>query len=331
MNSLLHWIVLSTGLVLCARNSTAWAQPAADKAAADALFNEGKQLIAKGDDAAACPKFESSLAKAVQLGTQIALASCYEKIGKTASAWGAFRSAASAARKAHDKRQRFADDHASALESRLSTMRITIARGERIAGLEIKRDGTEVTPAELGSAVPFDPGSYLLEARAPGRQTWSTTVMVPASPGVVEVLVPTLEAAPERAERPERADGPERRGARPPRLLAGYAATGGGVAIIGASLIVGLVARSSWNDAQKACPDRLCEDKAGVDKARRAGTLGNIATGTFIAGSAVAAAGVILWLTAPAGAETSQPHTTALQLVPDVGPAQVGVSLQGGF
>jgi hypothetical protein len=52
MNNVLHWIVLSTGLVLCAGNPTAWAQSAADKAVADALFNEGKQLIAKGDDAA---------------------------------------------------------------------------------------------------------------------------------------------------------------------------------------------------------------------------------------------------------------------------------------
>ena len=52
MNNVLHWIVLSTGLVLCAGNPMAWAQSAADQAAADALFNEGKQLIAKGDDVA---------------------------------------------------------------------------------------------------------------------------------------------------------------------------------------------------------------------------------------------------------------------------------------
>src|SRR5262245_19670575 len=98
------------GTLLCAGQGIAGAQNAADKAAADALFNEGKRLFIRGEITAACDKFEGSLAKVVQLGTQIALASCYEKLGRTASALGEFRAAASTAAKLHDNRQRFAED-----------------------------------------------------------------------------------------------------------------------------------------------------------------------------------------------------------------------------
>ena len=91
-------LALGTGLLLAAVPATAWAQSAADKAVADTLFNEGKKLLGK-NDSLACEKFEASLAKATQLGTQLALASCYERVGRTASAWGEFRAAASAAAK----------------------------------------------------------------------------------------------------------------------------------------------------------------------------------------------------------------------------------------
>jgi serine/threonine-protein kinase len=337
VNNVLHRVVLVAGLLLWAGRGSAWAQSAADKAAADTLFNEGKRLIAKGEDAAACAKFESSLAKVAQLGTQIALASCYEKVGKTASAWGAFRAAASAARKAHDKRQRFAEDHASALEARLSKIVITVAAGTRITGLKIERDAKEVMPAELGSEVPVDPGDHLVQASAPGRRSWSTDVVIPSRPGVVEVSVPALDKAPDHQDEPEHgartehAERAEPGGGGSTRRTAGYALGAGGIAIIGASLVVGAVARSSWNDAQKSCPDRLCEDPAGIDKARHARTLGNWATGMFIAGTAVTAVGVFLLFTAPSGRAENPQDRTALRLIPDVGPAQVGVTLQGGF
>lgn len=64
----------------------------------------------------------------MQLGTQIALASCYEKLGKTASAWAEFRAAASAAVKVHDKRQQFAEEHAAALEPKLSKIAVVVSR-----------------------------------------------------------------------------------------------------------------------------------------------------------------------------------------------------------
>ena len=338
-NNVRIWIAIGAGVLLCAGHGLAAAQNAADKAAADTLFEEGKRLITRGDIATACEKFEASLQKIVQLGTQIALASCYEKLGKTASAWGEFRTAASAASKAHDKRQQFAEDHAAALEARLSKIAIMII-ANRVDGLVIKRDGADVTAAEFGTAVPVDPGEHTVEASAPGRVSWSIKVSVPATPGVVDVPVPALEKETERAvvEAPRAAspivappppadDSGEPRRHR--RVIA-YAVGGGGIAMVGVSLVFGALASSRWSAAQPHCHSAMC-DQTGVDLAGSASTMGNLSTVSFVAGVGALAAGVVLYLTAPSAEAAPPAGSTALRLVPGVGPSQVGLSLQGGF
>jgi hypothetical protein len=325
-------VVLALG-VLCAGRS-AWAQQAADKAAADTLFSEGKKLIAAGEVDAACAKFEASLAKVNRLGTQLALGSCYEKAGKTASAWAEFGAAARAAGKAHDpQRQHFAEEHAAALEARLSKLVIKLEPGYRVDGLEVKRDGVEVSAAELGSLVPVDPGEHTVEASAPGWFGWSTKVAVAGLPGVVEVIVPALGKTPVKLDErkasvvaavamPEQEDPSRNR-----RYLA-YGVGVGGIAFVGASLVSGALASSKWSDAQTHCHDKRC-DPTGVDLAGSARTLGNVSTATFLIGTAAVATGIVLYLKLPK--EMASTRATALRVVPGVGPTQVGLMVQGGF
>lgn len=327
-------IGLVIGLWLAASLGVARAQSAADKAAADTLFNEGKKLISKGDTSGACALFEASLNKAVQLGTQLALASCYETIGKITSAWGEFRAAASTAAKAHDRRQRFAEEHAAALEPRLPKLMLKLESGYRVDGLEIKRDGVVVSAAELGAPVPVDPGDHTIEASAPGWVAWSNKVSV-VSPGVIEIVVPALGKAPVKIEAPKLEPDPVvvkptvEDTARPRRLLA-YGVAGGGAGLIGVSLIFGAIASSRWGDAQNHCHQNQC-DATGVDLAHGAQTMGNVSTGLFVIGTAALATGVVLYLRArPADAEKAT-DPTALRIMPGVGSTQVGLILQGGF
>jgi hypothetical protein len=264
-----YWIA-GTGLFLWLGNA-AWAQTAADKAAADTLFSEGKRLIVAGETEAACAKFEASLVRLPQLGTQLALASCYEKLARTASAWGAFRAAASTASKAHDEqRQRFAEEHAAALEPNLSKLVVKIEAGYRIDGLEVKRDGIALTIAELDLPVPVDPGDHTVEATAPGWVAWSTNVAIAPTPGVVEVVVPALGKAPVKVEEPK----PESIAvSRPAQMVAAprsrpvlaYAVAGGGVAALGVSLVFGAMASSRWSAAQPHCHDGMC-NPTGYDR-----------------------------------------------------------------
>src|SRR6188768_818628 len=140
----------------------AWAQSggASNRAAAEALFSQGRSLAASGKYAEACPKFEASQQLDPGLGTLLNLADCYEKVGKTASAWAEYREAIPLARAAGSKvREDLATERAAALESRLSMLTIVAMGGvEEATGLEIRRDGVAVQTAELGSAIPLDPG-----------------------------------------------------------------------------------------------------------------------------------------------------------------------------
>src|SRR5262245_53123818 len=69
----------------------AWTAPTpAEVAVAEALFRQGKDLLAAGKTSEACPKLAESQRIDPAGGTLIALALCYEADGKTASAWVVF-------------------------------------------------------------------------------------------------------------------------------------------------------------------------------------------------------------------------------------------------
>ena len=74
-----------------------------NKATAEALVADGRRLMAAGEFAAACPKFAASQRLEPNGGAGFELADCYERLGRTASAWAEFKSAASAARSAGSK------------------------------------------------------------------------------------------------------------------------------------------------------------------------------------------------------------------------------------
>src|SRR3954470_22350515 len=70
---------------------------ASDKAAAEALFDQGVRLMKQNSFGEACPNLEESERIDPAVGTLLYLGECYERMGKTASAWATFREAASLA------------------------------------------------------------------------------------------------------------------------------------------------------------------------------------------------------------------------------------------
>lgn len=280
-----------------------------DKAAAEALFDEGRKLMAAGNYPAACPKLEASQALDAGIGTQLNLADCYEKLGKTASAWALFRETAAAARSGGSpERERVARERADTLQPQLA--RLKLLAPEQREGVSITRDGARVDPAAIGSALPIDPGDYTIAASAPGKRSWSTHVTVePASH--VTVSVPPLEDAPNNAESSPKA-----------AKLIGVIASGAGVAALAVGGFFGLRAASSWSDAKSSCDPYPYCGEMGQQLASDAQQRGTIATIATVAGGVLLAGGLVLWLTA---AESPRQSETALLL----GPGAIG--LRGSF
>src|SRR5579872_6900411 len=99
-----------------------------DKVAAEALFEDGRRMVAAGNFADACPKFADSQRLDPSAGTLLNLASCYEKLGRTATAWATYREAASAANATgRTEYVQTAQRHAEALATNLARLTISVA------------------------------------------------------------------------------------------------------------------------------------------------------------------------------------------------------------
>jgi hypothetical protein len=260
------------------------------KAAANALFEEGKRLITAGDIDHACVKFEASLQLLDQLGVRLNLADCHERQGRMATAWAEFFEAASQADRRRDDRAAYARQRAEALTPRLTKLAISVLPANQPPALAVQRDGVVVPSEAFGTPLPVDPGSYTIAASASGYLPWSTRIDASKPGEIITVEVPRLVAAPASAE-----PDPQHR-----RPLVGLGVGAGGVALVGLAVVLGLEARSKWGSVGMHCDaDHLC-DAEGVSINHDARLLGN--AGTIVGGVGLAAliTGTVLYVTAPA-------------------------------
>lgn len=324
-------------LVLAAAGSpaAAQAQDAQSQAQGRALFNDGVTLFNKGDYEAACPKFEASLKAFPGLGTRGKLAECYEKLGRYASAWQAYRDVAQLAMRGGDPtREQVAAGRAKALEPKLSYFTITLPPANDAPGLVIKRGGTELERSKLGSAEPVDSGAISIEVSAPGRKTF-TTQMTAAQGQSTKFEVPPLMPLPSAAPPPPPPPPPVSGDHEPPGIHGdppawqkpvGLVLVGVGVVGLGVGTVFGLSAKSKYNDAfDSGSCDRSTKqcDGAGqsaIDDARSKATLSTI---LFAAGGVLAVGGAIVFLTAPST------HSRALHVAPTTYAGGAGLSLGG--
>jgi hypothetical protein len=329
--------------------SVAAPQPAAaeDKAAADAAFREGKRLLAAGETAQACARFEGSLKLMEQLGVRLNLADCYERMGKMSAAYAAFRAAEIAAKRAGDSRANFARARIAALAERMPTLTVVVSAGADVAGLEIRRDGEPLDGGLLDMPLPVDPGEHTVEAVAPGHRAWSTTIVTEEG-SRHRIEVPLLRREPDKKARPAGAGtGARRAGSsgspgedasvsagRPGRTrrLVAIGVGVAGAAAVATGLVFGAQARSTWDDARAdghCTDDGVCDDIGYplAGDARRSGTVATVLVG---AGLAAATAGVIVYVTAPADERRSGRPARA-SLSPVVTAHGAGLAVIGRF
>src|SRR5262245_41405440 len=76
--------------ILGARPAAAETPEPQAQAAARALFNEARDLLKSGRYGEACAKLEGAKGLYTSAGILLNLGDCYEKIGRTASAWTEF-------------------------------------------------------------------------------------------------------------------------------------------------------------------------------------------------------------------------------------------------
>jgi hypothetical protein len=272
-----------------------------NSAAVEALFDEGKRLMADGRVAQACPKFLASYNLEHRLGTLLNLAACYEKNGQLASAWARFVEARTlAARNNQPERQQFANEHATTLEPKLSKLTVSIAKP--LPGLEVKVDGQPVAAGAWGVAVPMDAGKHAIEATAPDHVAYKGEVTLGGDADQKTVTVPELAEAPKAASLPEGQHVEENHGLGG-RKIAALAIAGIGVASLGVGTYFGVAALGKNSDSNTATASGACtgNDCWGQNVGLRNDAVTDATLSTVLLGAGAAAliGGAVLWLTAP--------------------------------
>jgi len=297
------------------------ADEAANKASAQALFDDGKELVKAGKYSDACPKFLESQRLDPRISTQFKLADCYEHVGRTASAWVNFLEVASATKAADDaEREKVARSRAQALEPKLS--RLTVRVSTPVAGLVVRRDGVVVGEAQWGTPVPIDAGDHALSAEAPGKQAWSSRVRVSGDGATVAAVVPPLEDAPlepaatktapaARTGSP-RSDASPETGSGGAQRATGIAASVIGLAGLGVGTAFGVAAMSKQSDSKAYCRSESLCTQPGLDLVDDAKTAASVSTIAFAAGGVLLVTGVVLVVTAPHRA----PRASVLGIAP---------------
>ena len=314
----------------------------ADAATAEILFQQGKALMDDGDYAAACPKLAESFRLDPATGALLALAICHEKEGRLATAWAEYVDVAGRAKsQGREDRAAAARQSAEKLRPRLSRMVIEVGEdAEAVEGLEIRRDGEVVGKAAWGVAVPVDGGKHRVEATAPGRVTWSTSVSLNSENSLETVTVPTLSAAPAALARTAHSTD---KGAKTtpvpgeatepvtltPLRIAGIVTAGVGLVGVSIGTYYGVSAMSGAADTDDDCPNNRCTTAEATSTRSDAKTAGSVSTLAFAIGGALVAAGATLYLIGEPTQETASTATLTLQ--PGISNSTLGLDLGGSF
>jgi len=317
MRQALSAAVLAT---VVATPAAAYAQSKEDLADADALFNAAKAMLDAGQYADACGKFAESKRLAPGLGVTLYLADCYERIGRTASAWTEFKTAEGLARARSDQRAEVARGRAQALEPKLERLTVIVAPTVPRAGLRVLLDGAPIAPEEWGLAVAVDPGDHVVVASAPDHADRTVPVHVgpeaptataridsldapaalPKAPGAQTSAPIPLAAAPGP---PPSLPAPETSNSSDPGAVNRWLGIGVGVlgvVGIGVGSAFGLDARSKLQQSNVSdCNSSDHCNPDGLALRKEAGDSASLSSVFFVLGGVAIAGGAALYITAP--------------------------------
>jgi len=317
-------LIFLASLLATAIDQHAFSQSSdADKAKAQALYDEGMIALEAKDYAAACPRFERATEIVPEgIGVKLMLAECWEGWGKLGRSYQMYATAEAEAKKAGQKeRQNKAAARLKALEPKVAKLTITVASTISAPNLVITANGNPVPQQSWGSAIAIDAGQVVVRATSPVDGTFEQTVSAPAG-RASSVTVDTLtgakaEPAPRRAPEAVAPVTPappatDDSASEHPYSTAGWAVGSAGVAVLGVGIGLGVKSLLDAQDADEICPNELCPSQEAVDLSAQAQTFniaGWVLTGV---GAAATVAGVVL-IALPAPSEKT---TARLQLAP---------------
>jgi hypothetical protein len=305
--------------------------PSQDKAMQGARqkFRQAIALQTGGNWAGALALFRdvASVKSTPQVRFNIAI--CEENLGQLVQALGDYQLAAAEAREEGSL------EVAGEVEGRLATLqaripKVVIKHGANASRAKISIDGVEVGSSMIGTKLPVDPGSHLIEAEAKGFLKFEKTfdVAEQQEPVVEVVMVAAPVQATGTASGAPAADHAPAAEQRGPNYVPYIVGGVGAASLIASGVFFGLRQKaigdlnSGCGSNHQACPPSL------QSTASSGQTYSTLAVLTLVTGVLGVGGGVTLLLMDHG---PSKGAGTALRLVPEAPLANAGVSLVGRF
>ncbi len=298
------------------------------RALAEVLFRQGRDLMEQGQVAEACDKFTESLRLDMALGTSLNLAVCFETQGRLASAWSEYNRAAGIARRSGDAaRAEFAQQASTRLEGLLATLRVTLSpEAQRVKDLKLELDGRELGSATLDTPIPLDAGAHVMVAKAAHHQPWLVEIRATTETPAIALTVPGLLRSPAPAASPMPVLPPNHATAVAPKQdrasdghtqrWLGLATGGAGLAAIAVGSVFGVRALMKKGERDDTCDADGCSP-AGIEAHRDAQHAASAANVAFATGGVLLVAGGLVYFTAPDAASASRQAPLSFAASPD--------------
>lgn len=296
---------------------------------AHGLDEEGTRLMDEARYAEACPKLEQSARAAPGTGVLLRLALCFEKLGKTASAWRTYGEAQQLAQiTGQQEVAALAARRAAQLAGTLPRLQVRVP-DVAAAQATVLLDGEPIAEAVWRERIAVDPGTHEVRVTAPGQRPFVTEFQASAASEVV-VAVQFVADRPRPRRGEPAAQQPTSTPVRVERVeeswtvrhTATVTAHGIGLSGLIVGSVFGLSALANMQEAHGRCPQRTgCSEEAlrlqeEAEEDARWSTIG------FAAGTGGVIAGAILWWALPDAQPTAD---TSWTVAPNLGAGLGGV------
>jgi hypothetical protein len=301
----------------------------ADRAAerdARALFVQGNQQIKEGNYAGALELFRSAYARFPSVKILLNIGTMLRQLGRNVEAADAYeaylREPAAAPAKRLEVGKLLADLDARVsklrviLDDRRATVRVDGKAKEQTGGLILLRiaPGPHGVSAEQQGMTPV-----LVNVTALAGQ--ETEVKLHLEPAVPPLPVPASELAASIPVVPQEPHASVHAPSISARRTLGFASIGVGAAGLGLGAVTGVLALQKHGALTDACPDGHCREQ--TDAIRGLHTMETLSTAGFIGGAALAATGIVLFITTPKTQQANEPR-----IVPVLGAAYFGAKVR---
>lgn len=253
----------------------------------------------------AIPMLEQAIAIHETAEAFLALGECQATRGKLRAAVATWKRGEEVAEAQKDKARREAiEKKRKETERRIATLRLELPKG--VSGVVVTIDGEVVPEASLAAPVPVDPGARVVEAKAPGRDAFSSRIEIEdGARRTVEIELPGDGKA-----------GPSEPKAGLGLPLGTWIAGGAAVAFLGGGVAAYLLAGAHAEAGEIECRERV---QCGADRIDYVRTYDGLALGAWIGAGLAAGAAVGIWALAP---KKAKDETSARVFV---GPASVSI------